>query len=157
MHKFKVIILFRRPARQLRRRGYLCCCQSIKLVDGKKKITGNTVKVDEACARSMFRSFSDTKSLEVNKEVIKTALMISEFTEHIGLDNMRSSCSLEVVDSRRLSNLPTAQKTPHTRLGHHIQHQHQHRILLEVDDSLVVADCWMQVVPTIPDGAKAGC
>lgn len=137
----------------LRRGGYLCCCQSIKLVDGKEKITGNTVKVDETCARLMF-GFSDTKSLEVNKQVIKTASMISGVTEHIGLDNMRCSYSLEVVDSRRLSNLPTAQKTPHTRrLGRHIQH----RILLEVGDSLAVADCWMQVVSTIPDGAKAGC
>jgi len=49
-------IVFRRPAMQdnFRRGGYLCCCQSIKLVDGKEKITGNTVKVDETCARLMF-------------------------------------------------------------------------------------------------------
>ena len=44
-----------RPAMQDNfRRDYLCCCQSIKLVDGKEKITGNTVTVDEACARLMF-------------------------------------------------------------------------------------------------------
>lgn len=50
-------ILFRRPVMQDNFQGEVmfCCCQSIKLVDGKKKITGNTVKVGEACARLMFR------------------------------------------------------------------------------------------------------
>jgi len=77
--------------------------------------------------------------------------MISGVTEHIGLDNMQHSCSLEVADNRQPCNPPTAQKTPRSRQGHYIQH----RILVEAGDSLAVADYCSQVVSMILGGAKA--
>ena len=63
---------------------------------------------------------------------------MSEFTEHIGLDNtMRSWNNLEVADSHLLHNLPTPRPVLRI-LRHHILL----RILLEGGGNLAADYCW---------------
>lgn len=85
--------------------------------------------------------------------MVKVALVISEVTEHIGLDSTtRSWNTLEVADNRLLNNLPTAHPQLHILQRLHILL----RILLEVAGSLAAAAdcCWGAGSTTLVDAME---